>query len=125
MTKFQLYTTIFLIGCLCGTLIAVCAISFNKIEPIKKEIFVQKEDYIVKEDSIVLSIGDIWIEDPTYIEDPFQRSKPMYHGKYKILDIKGDYVLYKEFNCHFDGSPCQDSKEINAFVRYKKKLLYN
>lgn len=58
MTKFQLYTTIFLIGCLCGTLIAVCAISFNKIEPIKKEIFVQKEDYIVKEDSIVLSIGD-------------------------------------------------------------------
>lgn len=123
MTKFQLYTTIFLIGCLCGTLIAVCAISFNKIEPIKKEIFVQKEDYFVKDDSILLNIGDIWVSNITYIEDPFERSKPMNNMKYKILDIKDSYVMYSVSLFNDGYSDITSSDKISDFIRYKIKVI--
>lgn len=123
MTKFQLYTTIFLIGCLCGTLIAVCAISFNKIEPIKKEIFVQKEDYFVKDDSILLNIGDIWVSNLTYIEDPFERSKPMNNMKYKILDIKDSYVMYSVSLFNDGYSDITSSDKISDFMRYKIKVI--
>lgn len=123
MTKFQLYTTIFLIGCLCGTLIAVCAISFNKIEPIKKEIFVQKEDYFVKDDSILLNIGDIWVSNITYIEDPFERSKPMNNMKYKILDIKDSYVMYSVSLFNDGYSDITSSDKISDFMRYKIKVI--
>lgn len=124
MTKNVWHAVCFFLGSLFGSY-AYDLIYKKPEQAEQKSLFVQKEDSIVKEDHIVLNIGDIWVSNPTYIEDPFERSKPMYNERYEILDIKGDYVLYKEFNCHIDGTSCKDSEKISAFVRYKKKLLYN